>query len=171
MIKPPPSLERLRAALDYNPETGVFTWRRRDDMPAKWNTRYAGKRAGAVFPNGYRRIAIDDNLYYAQRLAWFYVTGEWPDEVDHRNGVRGDDRLENLRPASHAQNIANTGLTARNKSGLKGVHWKADSRKWRASIRVDGKSVSLGHFDCPAAGHFAYLVAADKHHGQFARVA
>lgn len=166
-----PNLSAIKAALIYDADTGVFVWNERKDMPKKWNTRYAGKRAGSTFQNGYRYISFNNVNYYAHRLAYYYMTGEWPKEVDHINGIRGDDRISNLRSATHSQNLSNVGITARNKSGLKGAFWCKTRKRWRSSMSVNNKSKYIGYFDCPAAAHLAYLVEASKHQGQFMRAA
>jgi hypothetical protein len=81
--------ERLRAVLEYEPESGVFVWKPRADNP-QWNARYADRRAGCIDPDGYRRIAIDGVRHRASRLAYLHVIGEHPaDEIDHTNGRRG----------------------------------------------------------------------------------
>jgi hypothetical protein len=158
--------ERLRELLHYDPETGVFTWR----LPRR-GVR-AGYEAGASRSDGYRRIQVDGRVIYAHRLAWPYMTGEWPDaEIDHINGDPSDNRIVNLRPATRSQNSANGRKPSDNTSGLKGVSWHARGRKWRAQIVVNGKCRHLGLFDCPAAAHAAYLAATEKFFGEYARVA
>lgn len=164
--------ERLVERLDYNSETGVFTWRgvqgssRCDKI---WNTRYAGQRAGCVNPAGYRRIRIDDVYYRAHRLAWLYVHGVWPkEEVDHINRVRDDDSIRNLRLASRRQNCANTKAQSRSKSGIKGVIWNPHRGKWQANICWGGKGIYLGAFSDISDAANAYAKAASELHGEFA---
>lgn len=90
----------LTERLDYDPVTGVFTWR---------DGQCAGQRAGYVDDTGYRRIKLLYRKYRAGRLAWFYVHGEWPPVlIDHRNRIRDDDRLDNLRPVDHLTNTLNS---------------------------------------------------------------
>lgn len=96
-------MERLRTVLDYDPVTGVFTWTEAGSM------KMHGKRAGTIRERGWRAIGIDGYVYRAGRLAWFYMTGEWPPvTIDHKNRIRDDDRFENLRCATHAENGRNT---------------------------------------------------------------
>lgn len=90
-------------------------------------------------------------------------------QVDHINGNTLDNRRANLRPATHAQNVHNRGITRFNMSGYKGVTW--NHRRWMARIEVDGLPKYLGTFDSPAEAHAAYRVAAEKLHGEFARFA
>lgn len=152
----------LKSLLRYDPQTGVFTWLR-------------GKRAGMVAGNvvkGHRQIMIGGKNYAAHRLAWLYVTGKFPNRgIDHINLNGDDNRFHNLREASQSQNGANQRLRKNSTSGLKGVTWRAEKRKWVAQITVDWRNNYLGIFDCPAAAHFRYLIEADKRFGEFARAA
>jgi hypothetical protein len=167
-----PTAARLREVLDYDRATGVFLWRHRTDVRGGWNAKCAGKVAGRLDSDGYRQIAVDGRRYAASKLAWVYVTGEWPArEVDHRNLDRADDRFENLRPATHAQNGANRGLPPTNTSGRKGVHWNKKLKKWQAAIKVGKRRVHLGVFTDIEAAAAAYAAAARQHHGDFARIA
>ena len=162
--------EYVRSILDYDPETGAFRWRARVDAPARVNTRFAGKVAGSVMINGYRCISISSVRYYAHRLAWLHYYGEWPAlPIDHRDGDGLNNRIANLRLATMSQNLANTGSRKSNKSGFKGVSWDKRKGKWKAEITKDGKSSFLGYFDLPAEGHAAYIAAAKRLHGEFAR--
>jgi hypothetical protein len=157
--------ERLRELLHYDPETGVFTWIAKRPL----SRAAIGSRAGGVAAGGYILIGIDRTRYYGHRLAWLYMTGAWPnDQVDHINLDRGDNQWRNLREATNAQNGANRGAQANNKSGLKRVTWNEECRKWASHIQVNGKAKYLGLFDCPAAAHFAYLVASELAFGEYA---
>lgn len=166
--------ECVRRILDYDPETGVFRWRHRPDARREWNTRYAGKVAGTAKPGrltSYIRLNVGGRLYYAHRVAWLIVHGEWPeDQIDHVNGDGADNRIANLRPASNAENLRNRGKTRGNEAGAKGVCWDAWARRWKASITVDGEHRHLGRFDTPEEAHAAYARAAQEHHGEFHRV-
>jgi len=163
---------RLRDILHYDPDMGVFTWRERSDAPANWNARWASKMAGTISVFGYRVISINGRIYRAGRLAWLYMTGEWPEnDVDHIDGNRGNDKWVNLRCASRCENQRNRGTQSNNKCGLKGVSWHKHMERWRSTIRVSGKCIHLTYSDCPAAAYFAYIIAADKYFGDFARSA
>src|SRR5882762_5960722 len=98
-----------------------------------------GKRAGHI-NNGYWRLAIDGQEYYAAQIVWLMTYSEWPDRtVDHIDPPTTYDGPSNLRLATKAQNIANSGMNIRNTSGLKGVSFCSATGKWRASIRIDGR--------------------------------
>ena len=122
--------ERLKEVLNYDPETGVFTWARKGPGVA------FGKRAGSFTSEGYRRVTIDKKEYRAARLAWLYVYGEWPSEVvDHINRDRSDDRIRNLRDVPARVNSKNNGSV--------GVCWVKAKKKWQAFIG----NVYLGQFE------------------------
>jgi HNH endonuclease/AP2 domain len=165
--------EYLKSILDYNARTGLFKWKRRHDCSSHWNGRWSGKNAGWLdAKKGYLEIGINNKKYYAHRLAWLYITGEWPKEVDHKNGVKSNNRFSNLRPSSHIDNQRNKGLTKRNSSGYKGVFFCNQKKKYVARIIIDNKrSIHLGSFTNPKVAHLAYCQAAKKYHGEFARVA
>lgn len=163
----------LRSLLEYDPTTGVFTWKPRSGAAA-WNTRYAGKVAGFDWRVGnvvYRSIRIFDWPFLGHRLAVLYVTGEWPTHgVDHINLNGLDNRWVNLRPATKQQNGWNTPKPRTNTTGFKGV--SRDRRgKFRATIRVGGRQVWLGFHDTAEEAHAAYCEAAREQFGEYARVA
>jgi HNH endonuclease/AP2 domain len=160
--------DRLREVLDYDPDTGIFTWK-----IALSNVK-SGAIAGTSDEEGYRYIGIDKKTYAAGRLAIFWMTGSWPQyDCDHEDGDPSNNRWVNLRDATITQNLQNKAIQSNNKCGLKGVfrHKNEDGSygKWRAKIKANGKHFHLGLFDCPAAARFAYIIAADKHFGAFAR--
>lgn len=157
------SLERLRYLLHYNEETGEFIWRVTRNADAR-----KGDIAGTVNAKGYVMIGADGRLYQAHRLAWFYVTGEWPsDQIDHKNNLTADNSFENLRQASRTDNNRNRRFK-KNKTGFKGVSLHGTSKKWTANIWKDGKQQYLGLFDTPEQAHKAYRAAAVEMHGEFA---
>lgn len=152
--------DRVRELLSYDPDTGIFTWCvARPGMPA-------GSIAGWCDEKGYRRISIDDTPYRAHRLAWLWVHGVWPSsELDHRNQVKSDNRIENLREVTRAQNQQNRPLFKNNTSGFAGVSWKAREQRWRARFCMGGVSKELGLFKTPEAANEAllrYRIAAMK---------
>ena len=155
--------EQLRELLDYDQETGIFTWKVRTTKSI-----HIGDVAGNVhITSGYRRISIFGSLYYAHRLAWLYVYGKIPLVViDHKNSVRDDNRIVNLREANRSQNSAHRAPMG--KSGFMGVCYHKRTGKWRAKIRKDHVERYLGIFDAPEAAGAAYDSAAKVLHGEFA---
>ncbi len=142
-----PEIAYLRNALDYDPQNGVLTWRKRNDVLPRWNTSWAGKPAFTALHNGYPMGRLDYRKYAAHRVAWAIYYGRWPKEVDHINGNRADYRVENLREVSRAENAKNLAKPKNNTSGFIGVSWSKTCNKWLASIRVQGKRIGLGFFD------------------------
>lgn len=124
--------------------------------------------------NGYaiRRVTVNGKkkTTLMHRLVMELAGNESCCEVDHRDGNRSDNRLTNLRAATHQQNCWNQGVGKANKSGYKGVSWLRDRQKWYASIRIDGRSVNLGTYDKVEDAANAYDRVAAKHHGSFARL-
>ncbi len=147
--------ELVRRVLDYDPETGVFTWK---EPPSR---RVAvGQRAGVVATNGYRYISVMGEKIVAQRLSWFYVHGVWPEEnVSPVNGDRDDVSINNLALRTTAELARGNDLRATNRSGMKGVSWNADHGKWVASITRDYRRVHLGYFDTKEDAAAAYEAA------------
>jgi len=128
-----------------------------------------GDVAGHKLSEGYLQISANSKIYFAHRLAWLYITGEWPkDSIDHINEIKHDNRFFNLREATRSQNMMNRGALKNNTSGLKGVSLKKSSGKWRARVGIRGKSKHLGYFNNPEDAYKAYCEAAKKLHGEFA---
>lgn len=147
----------LRELLNYDAGTGLFVWRKN------------GRSAGCVAPTGYVLIGISGKLYLAHRLAWLYVTGEWPSAyIDHVDRRRSNNRFTNLREATAAQNSANSGLRNTNRSGFKGVSWDKRTRKWRTTIVVGGRQRSLGRHAYLEDAACAYFAEAKAIHGTYA---
>lgn len=162
---PPISRADLIHWLDYSAETGDFRWKAR---PRNATAVVIGAVAGWINAHGYRVIKLGGRCYLAHRLAWFYVHGTWPaDDTDHINRIRSDNRLANLRPATRSQNSANTGARAKNAAGIKGVHYRADMRKWHARIYCKGRNHPLGWFSTKEEAGAAYARAAAELFGEF----
>lgn len=166
-----PNLEYLHEILDYNTETGIFVWRERADVPNSWNAKFAGKVAGTYSAKGIV-ILIKYKQYKAHRLAWLYVHGIVPADriVDHVNCDCYDNRLINLRLATHGQNASNSRLRL-GKKLPKGVSYQTKYDAYRARIGVDGRVIHLGTFATPEEAHAAYVEAACKYKNEFARAA
>lgn len=156
---------RLKELLDYDPETGQFTWR-----VTRSNKVRAGDFAGCI-AHGRYQIQIDYSIYYAARLAVLWMTGELPEnQVDHINCNPTDNRWDNLRPADDFQNGANRQARKGKKySDLKGVTFNKRKGRFEAAIRKNYRLIFLGYFDTAEEAHAAYCEAARKHFGDFAR--
>lgn len=157
--------KRLREVLNYDSETGVFTYTGVTPGRAK------GDIAGCMDKStGYRVIRIDRVLYYAHRLAWQYVTGEVPDlEIDHKNLKKEDNWFDNLRKATRSQNERNKPAPSNNTSGAKGVSFCRTKQRWRAFITHEGKMSSLGYFVDKGDAIMARNRASERMHGDFCR--
>jgi hypothetical protein len=139
------TVDRLRQLVAYEPDTGRLFWRPRSNH--RWNMRYAGTVAlHCTNSGGYRSGSVDQKSVKAHRAAWALYYGRWPHEVDHINGCRSDNRIENLREVDRATNCRNRGLRSDNVSGRVGVGFHKRTGKWRARIQINGRSVSLGSF-------------------------
>lgn len=168
----PITSDYVRSILDYDPETGGFRWREREDVSAQWNGKHAGTRAGCVHNNGYIQISLNDRLYNAHRLAWLITTDSWPrQQIDHIDRDRSNNRIANLRQATRSENQHNRGAASNNTSGKKGVVYDARRNHWVARIAVSGRQVHLGLFANLDDAAAAYADAARRLHGEFARLA
>jgi hypothetical protein len=140
------NIDALQSLMRYEPETGHIYWL------ALGKGRIKKKPAGTLLRSGYVGICVGVKRWQAHRLAWALHYGAWPsDQIDHINGVKTDNRICNLRQATNSQNGKNLGLSKANTSGVKGVSFEKYTARWKASIRVDGKNISLGRFDSIAA--------------------
>jgi hypothetical protein len=156
---------RLKELLHYDPETGEFTWIGR----ALRSRMRPGMKAGTICTTtGYRMLNVDGHRCIGHRLAWFYVYGRWPArEIDHINGIRADNRIINLREATRWENLANA--KRRDYTNPRGTRFEGARNRWRAQIKVRGKQICLGTFLTAEDAHKAYVEAAKKYHGEFAR--
>lgn len=158
--------ERLKHVLQYAPETGLFYWRNPTNQCVK-----TGAIVGCANSAGYLRVMIDQRSYLLHRLAWLYVHGVWPAvNIDHINGNPLDNRIENLRECTQAENVGNSRMQRRNTSGIKGVSFNKASGKWVASIAKNSKARCLGHFADKDAAAQAYAAAATAQWREFARL-
>ena len=142
--------ERLKELFDYDQEGFLINKVCRANSPI-------GKKAERIMSNEYRRTFVDGKEYATHRLIWIYCTGKNPvGDIDHINGVRSDNRFENLREATRAQNMQNEKRArSTNKCGFLGV--SLHGTKWRAQIVIDGKRIGLGSYATPEQAHEVYL--------------
>lgn len=138
--------KRLKELLDYNPKTGIFTWKQ-----SKYQPYRIGTVAGCKNKSGYIVINIG-KLYYAHRLAWLYVYEYWPESIiDHINMIKNDNRIENLRCVTISQNAQNR--------KTQGFTKPKQTKKWSSSITVNRVRKHIGYFDTPELAHQAYIEA------------
>lgn len=158
--------QTLKSLLRYDSTTGEFIWL----VNRGRNFQHIGKLAGTVQKSGHISIRINGTKYLSHRLAWLYMTGSWPDGmIDHSNGNPSDNRFINLRVTDSSGNNRNSRKRKTNKSGYKGVSFFRKTEKWRASIVYNRRNISLGLFENPEDAHKAYVEAAKRLHGDFAR--
>tara|TARA_R110002153_G_scaffold272063_1_gene440344 strand:- start:86 stop:631 length:546 start_codon:yes stop_codon:yes gene_type:complete len=155
-------IKEIRSFLGYDACTGSFTWkhmspkhftqgvRTPEQKCRMFNARYAGAPAfTAINGNGYKAGSYRNNRVTAHRMAWAWVHGEEPSgQIDHINGDRTDNRIENLRDVSKLENSHNVAISKRNKSGIVGVRYNPSRARWEADIRVERKLIFLGRFKC-----------------------
>ena len=146
------SQKELQEILDYNPHTGIFMWRK----------QRRGVKVGVPLGTdngfGYLRITVLGKSYYAHRLAWFYVEGSWPDQIDHINGIKSDNSYCNLRDVTVQQNAQNKIFPQKtSKSQILGVSWHKKAKKWQAHICIYKERKYLGLFASVEEAQQAYL--------------
>jgi len=152
--------DRLKEVLHYDPETGVFT-----RLVSTNNRVKVGAVAGTIHHTGYCRIKIDGKDYLAHRLAFLYMTGEFPkDQADHIDGNPANNRWSNLRECTHAENQQNRASKPGSTSKHVGINRYKKTQKWRAAIKINGKPIHLGYFETEEAAYQAYCKAKAEHH-------
>lgn len=147
----------------YDPATGLLFWVSRIGVTA-------GREAGTPGPDGYKRVGFQRRGHLVHRLIWaMHNDGDVPEYLDHINGVKDDNRLENLRPATKSENGMNRTKQRNNATGYKGVCFDTSKGRFLATIKRRGEQHRLGHHKTAEAAHAAYVKAAEDLHGQFAR--
>jgi hypothetical protein len=152
--------KRLKELLQYNPDTGRFTWLQPSN---RFSQVRPGDPAGSLHKRGYVHIKVDWQSYKAHRLAWLYVHGRWPEPaIDHINRDKADNRLVNLREADQLRNMQNKSIYARNTSGYTGVSPHRDTGKWVAQLQVNRRNHHIGIFETPELAALAYRRAKEQ---------
>lgn len=176
-IKTLPSIEKLNELFSYDAEAGLLSWKSKlgsTRADIGFNNKTAGKPVGTITERGYLTVGIRANgkptYYLVHRIIWKMMTGADPEfQIDHIDGNRLNNKWENFRQATNGQNIQNSKLRSDNKSGIKGVHWSADRRKWEAVITANGISRRIGRFNNLEDATLAISIARHENHGEFAR--
>lgn len=153
-FKPLPQTQILKEYLDYDPDTGLFVWKKSGKgIPGK------GEIAGCIQNTGYAIMRLQRIVYYQHRLAWKYIYDEDPQDkyIDHINRNKSDNRINNLKVVTMSENCNNKDLLTSNTSGYTGVSWSKHAKKWSARFWANGKGHLVGYFDDPEEAHFAYL--------------
>lgn len=154
----------LLNALNYDPDTGIFTWK----ILRGRNQIRIGDVAGNLLNTGYVAICYEYQDYLAHRLAWFYMTGSWPvNHIDHINQIRNDNRFLNLRESTQSQNLANVARHPKNTSGFKGVALDANG-KWRGYVTKNYKQHCKSGFQTPEEAAAWVKSKRAALHGEFA---
>ena len=156
------TLERLHELLHYNPLTGYFT-RKRSFYRGK-----AGSVVGYTCPRGYVQISVDAVSYRAHRLAFFFMTGQWPTLIDHINRNRSDNRWANLRETTHVHNSMNMGHVGRATTGVRNVSFNRKRNNYEVKLRCKGKNIFIGVFNELELADLVAQMAREKYFKEFA---
>lgn len=157
-----PTIDRLKQMFRYEPDSGDIFW------IEKGKGKIKKQAAGTTELGGYKGIMIDGKRIRSHRIAWALFYGEWPeDQIDHINRIKSDNRIENLRKATNSQNGKNLPIKSNNTSGCPGVCFDKINNKWRATIKVNYKTISLGRFVDFADAVTARKDAEIKYYGEW----
>ena len=161
-IKPLPPIEELKELFHYEPDTGLFRWK------FSRGGAEANSVAGSLHSKGYIDVTINEKHFKAHRLAWALYYNQDPGgmQIDHIDKNKSNNKITNLRLASHRGNKANSGPKKNNKLGVKGIYYKND--KFRATIKKNGKTCHLGYYDTIEEASDVYCAAAEELYGEFA---
>jgi hypothetical protein len=161
--------EFVRATIDYDPATGRMVWKWREtDCGAGWNKRCAGKEAGCVNALGYTQLSLRNVKILGHRAAFCHYHGRWPKgRLDHKDGDRTNNRIDNLREATDSENAFNKRLMSNNKSGHAGVWWIDRVKKFHVYITVNRKRINLGYVADYDEACALRRAAAYKYFGEF----
>lgn len=160
------SATELSEILEYDRHTGLFKWVTSPNFKIK-----IGDVAGSLHKySGYIQLRVNKKLYPAHRLVWLYVYGEYPIlQIDHINGVRDDNRVENLRCVTPAENAMNKCVYKQNKLGVTGVYYDKRINKYCAYIKVNKIQHHLGVFESLEDAKYSRLTAEKQYFGKFSR--
>lgn len=150
------TVEELKKLIIYDPLTGNFYSKNNK------NNNKNGEKIGSVSSNGYLNIAIHRRSYLAHRLAWFYMKGYWPKQIDHKDGNVLNNIFSNLRETDKYGNAQNRKKPSHGKNKYKGVTFYSKNNKWGARITFQGNRILIGLFDSPEEANEAYISKAKE---------
>lgn len=153
----------LRDCIDYDPITGIARWKKTVNSRAVSGSAIGNKRT-----TGYLKFVFKGKYLLVHRVAWYLENGEWADVIDHINGIRDDNRIENLRACHPHENALNTRRRKDNKCGVKNVSWHKSAKKYQVQLCVNGKDVHFGYFNTLEEAEVAAKMARIEHHKAFA---
>ena len=158
--------DKLKDLFQYNAKTGLLHWK----IKCSWNVKIGNVAGTTKHWSNYIYIRFNNKSYPAHKLVWLYHYGIYPNGcIDHVNGIRNDNRIDNLRHATRAQNSQNMRIFKSNTSGIKGVDWKKNTNKWRVRLQVNHKRIEIGSFYCLDLAELVANEARTKYHKEFAR--
>ncbi len=153
--------DKVKELFEYR--DGALFWK------VKLNSRIViGSKAGTLDKDGYVCIKIDKKIYKSHRLIYLYHHGNLPTFIDHIDGNKSNNKIENLRSATNSENVKNAKLRKDNSSGIKGVNWHKVTKKWAVQISVNGQKKHIGIFDDLELASLVAQEARNKFHKEFA---
>lgn len=153
--------QMVRGAFSYDPATGAFKWAINNGRAR------AGDTAGTPMRDGHLQVGLHGANYLVHRLIWLHMYGRWPFEhIDHIDGDPRNNRIDNLREATHQENQQNVRRARRDNrsTGMLGAHFLKRTGRFCSSIGINGRQIHLGYFDTPEEAHAAYIAAKRRHH-------
>lgn len=153
-------------------KTTIQDWFEYKDGDLFWKKKAAkntivGSKCGTIDKDGYIIITLNRQRYRAHQIVFMMFNGYFPQKIDHKNGIPNDNKIENLREATHTENMRNTKIPKTNTSGIKGVCWSKANKKWLVSLKVDGKNKYFGYYYDIEVAKFVCETMRHKYHGKF----
>lgn len=158
--------DEVRDIFFYDPLVGIFIRRK----VSKFRPEYLGTFADCNSKTGYKCVSVRHKYYLSHRVAWLYTYGYWPELIDHIDQNKHNNRIDNLRECTRAENVWNMPLPHNNTSGVKGASWSKKSNSWIATISVNRKTTYLGKFPTKELAGEAYEAAVNKYRGHFLEI-
>jgi hypothetical protein len=154
--------EILHEYVKYDFETGIFTWKKKSGDKC-----VIGGIVGGVQPQGYIQMQICGHNLRGHQAAWLYVYGYYPKQIDHKNRIKTDNRIYNLREVTSTQNLFNIGIKKDNTTGVKNVHWCNSKKRFIAKLKIKNKTNYIGSFINIEDAKLAIIYARNKLHGEY----